>query len=100
MMPMSAPSPANRDAMAFPIPWPPPVTMATRPSRTMFPTLRSELRRQVDEVLGHDVDRKIGSLRLAGAPFLGAAHEGGPHSLLGRRRQVIRMGRHHHCLIG
>src|SRR5215467_9497286 len=36
---MSAPSAANRNAMARPIPWSPPVMMATLPSRPFRPTL-------------------------------------------------------------
>src|SRR5215471_7213422 len=36
---MSAPSAANRNAMARPMPWSPPVMMATLPSRRFRPTL-------------------------------------------------------------
>src|SRR5437868_7270912 len=50
MMPMSAPSAARRNAMALPIPCPPPVTIATCPSRTIsLPPTLSKVRPILDD---------------------------------------------------
>src|SRR5262249_3668194 len=87
---IAAPSPANRRAMPRPMPWPEPVTIATRPSSRpiALPPSPDELalRPVADEVDGRERERTVDApahARIGRREPRGQEHETGP-----RRRDI------------